>query len=315
MKIFLGVIALICALSAFASTGESRTFIYDGSLDSTELLLKGEKTHTEYRVEDVPSTCYRREVVGYTTVCRGGHYGPYPRPYPYPGPHYPGPYPYPQGCYQSPIYREIPYSCVRTVRTPFEVKDFDVDARVNLTVTRNGEALPKEKFTVSLKGDVLTLLMSGSRRFVGVLKTEVVNERMAGSVKIIDANYAIDLVDAEELSAAIKLRRISMNRGVVNLSAGRMADRGDLTLALTVVKKKALGRDEVLLNRTLARGEFEAQPEDGVATNIDVDTTKLGLDLKNGKFSITARLFFAGKVLNRIELPALEATRTLIYKN
>jgi hypothetical protein len=300
-----------------ASTGETKSFLYDGSQESVELLLRGEKTHTEYRVEDLPSTCYRNEVVGYHTVCTGGHYGPYPRPYPhpYPGPHHPGPHPYPRTCYREPIYRQIPYSCIRTVRTPYEVKDFDVDTKVVLNVVRNGEAVPAEKFTVTLRGDQLTLMMDGSKRYVGVVKNESIKEQMAGSVKVIDAVYNVELVDTQEVVAAIQLKRIAMNKGVVELKAGKFADRGDLGLSLTIVKKKALATDEILLDRILTAGEYDAQAEDAIATNIDVNTQALGLNLKGGKFSITAKLFLKGKVLNRIQLPELEASRTLIYKN
>ncbi len=320
MKLFFSVIALCVSLSGLASTGETKTFNYDGSQDSVDLLLKGEKTHTEYKVEDVPSTCYRQEIVGYSTICTGGgYYGPgrgypgpgYPRPYP--GPYYPSPYP--QTCYQQPIYRQIPYSCIRTVRTPFEVKDFDVDTKVTLTIVKASSEASLEKFTVSLNGDQITLMMNGSKKFIGVVKNETIEPVMAGSVKIINATYNVELVEASVVVTAIKLTKISIKDGLLSVKAGPAAGRGDISVALNVVKKKALASDDTLLDRTLKQGEFTVRSEDAITSSVEVNMPALGLPLKNGKFSITARLFFAGKVLNRIELPALESTRTLIYKN
>lgn len=312
MKMFIGVLALCFSLTGVASTGETKTFIYDGSQDSAELLLRGEKTHTEYKVEDVPSTCYRQEIVGYQTICSGGGYygGGFPRRYP--GPYYPGPYH--RTCWQNPIYRQVAYSCIRTIRTPFEVKDFDVDTKVTLNVTKINAEASVEKFNVTLLGDQLTLMMNGSKKYIGVLKGENVQAQMAGSVKIINASYDIELVNAEDVAAATKLTSISMNRGLLSLKAGRLADRGDLALSLKIVKKKALADDVIVIDRELAKGEYEVLAEDAIASNISVDTKALGINL-NGKYSITAKIYFKGKVLNRTELPELEASRTLIYKN
>jgi hypothetical protein len=312
MKILVGLLALSFSLAGLASTGETKSFTFDGTQNTVELLLKGEKTHTEYKVEDVPWICYRNEVVGYQTVCTGG-YGPYPRPYPYP---YPRPYPAPyRQCYSQPIYRSVPYDCIRTVRTPFEVKDFDVDTKVTLNVANLSEVPASEKLSVTLLGDQLTLTMKGSKKLIGVLKTEAINPQMAGSVKIINAVYNVELVDAQAINDSLKLTKISMSRGVLSLKAGRIGDRGDLTLALNVVKKKALSSDVTLLDRALKVGEYAVEDDADVASNISIDMPALGLELNNGKYSITAKLSFNGRVLNRTELPELEVSRTLIYKN
>ena len=83
MKLVVGLLSLALSFSTLASSGESKSFTYDGSQDSVELILRGEKTHTEYRTETRTTTCYRTEIVGYRTICSGGGYpGPGPRPYP-----------------------------------------------------------------------------------------------------------------------------------------------------------------------------------------------------------------------------------------
>ena len=73
MKMLTGLFALALSLGTFASTVDTKTFVYDGSINSVELLLRAEKTHTEYRVEHRQSTCYRQELAGYRTVCSGGY--------------------------------------------------------------------------------------------------------------------------------------------------------------------------------------------------------------------------------------------------
>ena len=109
MKMLVGLLSIALSFAAIASSGETKTFTYDGTQNSIELLLKGDKTHTEYRYENRNTICYRTEIVGYRTVCSGGGYpGPGPRPGPRP----------PQNCYSQPIYRNVSYPCVETVRIP-----------------------------------------------------------------------------------------------------------------------------------------------------------------------------------------------------
>lgn len=69
MKILM-TLCFIFSLSAFGSTGETRRANYDGSQENVELLLRGTKTHTEYRYEEVARTCYRRVFSHYERVCR-----------------------------------------------------------------------------------------------------------------------------------------------------------------------------------------------------------------------------------------------------
>ncbi len=301
MKLFISILALSISLSGLASTGETKSFTFDGSQDSVDLLLKGEKTHTEYKVEDVPSTCYREVMVGYQTICTGGGYGGgYGR-------RYPGPYT--QHCFQRPIYRSVPYSCIRTVRTPFEVKDFDVDTKVTLNISAANAEGAKEKLTVSLLGDRLTLTMNGSKKFIGVLKTESVDEQMAGSVKIINAAYNVELVDVAGVTSALTMKGISAKSGLIRISADSRMQRSDISFTFKIVKKNALASDVTFIDRVLENHEFKLENND-----IVVDPSELHASLYKGKWAITAKLSFNGKVLNHTELPALETSRTLILK-
>lgn len=313
MKMLLGLFSLTLSFSSLASTIDSKSFIYDGSVNSVELLLRTEKTHTEYRIEHRPSTCYRQEMVGYRTVCTGG---PGPRPYPGPGPRpYPGPGPA-RHCWTEPVYRTVAYSCMQTVNIPHEVKDYDVDARVIIDVTKiSPEATPGESFRATLKGDTLTFDVNGSRKFFIVRKKQDIRSSMRGSVKMIDALLAAELVEAAPVIKAIKMSDIAIDNGILNFNIGPVASVANIGFELKVVKMKTFGSDTVLLDRELLTSEVEVNTSEN-GSMAGVDFNKLGLEMANGKFSITAKTFakFSGNLMNSSQYQELSASRTLIYK-
>lgn len=310
MKFMVGILSLSLSLSfaSLASSGETKTFEYDGTQNSVELLLKGEKTHTEYRYETRRSTCYRTDMVGYRTICSGGGYNG-PR-----GPHYPGP----RTCYQQPVYRQVAYPCNQTVQVPYEVKDYDVEASVLVDVTNlAGSATPGERFSVTLDGDQLSLQAAGSKKFFLVQKKHDLRARMNGSVKMIDGLYAVELVEAAPVLRALKMTNISLQKPTLNFNLGPIEDRKHIGFSLTVVHKRALGSDNVIFDRELASSEVVLNSS-SVATAAAVDTQKLGVSLNDRKYSLTARAFFkgSGPLLNKSQFgDDVETSRTLIYKN
>lgn len=322
MKMLTGLLTLALSCSTIASTVDMKTFVYDGSVNSVELLLRAEKTHTEYRVEQRQSTCYRQEIAGYRTICTGGGYGPGPGyPYPGPGPYprpYPRPYPGPsRHCWSEPVYRSVPYSCIQTVNVPFEVKDFDVDARVIVDVTKvSPEITPGETFNITLNGDALSFNVKGSRKFFVVKKKQDVRATMNGSVKMIDALLATELVEAAPILKAIRMDGISVENDILNLNLGPVETLSNLGIELKIIKKKTFGSDKVLFDRELTASEFAlATSTNGADANINV--SKLGVELEGGKFSITAKAFakFSGNLMNSSQFEALSSSKTLIYTN
>ena len=315
MKMLIGLFSIALSFSSVASTVDSKTFVYDGSVNSVELILKTEKTHTEYRTENRQSTCYRQQIVGYSTICSGG-YGPgYPHPGPYPHP-YPGPYRGGRNCWSQPVYRSVPYSCMQTVRIPFEVKDYDVDARVIVDVTKvSPELTPGETFTVSLKGDLLSFNVQGSKKFFIVKKKQDVRATMNGSVKMLDAVLAAELIEAAPVLKALKMTTISMNDGILNFDLGPVESRSNIGIDLKIVKVKTFGSDTVILDRELTDSEVEVNASaDGSEAGINV--SNLGVELKGGKYSLTAKAFakFSGNLMNSSQFEDLSVSRTLIYK-
>lgn len=324
MKMLICLFTVALSFSAVASTVDTKTFVYDGSQNSVELLLKAEKTHTEYRTEDQRTTCYRTEVVGHSTICTGGNYGPgYPGPG-YPGPYYPRrgpghPYPgnhFPRHCSSQPILRTVPYSCIQTVRIPFEVKDFDVDARVIIDVTKlSPEATSGETFKVILRGDELSYNVVGSKKFFIIKKKQDVRSTMNGSVKMIDGVLAAELIEAAPVLKAIKMTDISIENDVLSFGIGQVETRANLGFSLKVVKLKTFGSDTVILDRELVKSEVEVTAS-STGSDAGVNVSKLGIELSKGKFSLTAKAFakFDGKLMNGSDYEELTASRTLIYK-
>lgn len=306
MKMFSGLLFLALSFSSLASSGESKTFVYDGTQSSIQMVLNGEKTHTEYRTDVIQTICYRQEIVGYRTVCTGGGYGPGPRPRPMPG----------RVCSQHPIWRTVSYPCSQTVRTPYEVKDYDVNAQVLLDVSALESTLkPNEKFTVTLHGDDLTITAQGSKNFFLVLKKQDKQPYMSGSVKFIDALYAVELVEAQPVLKALSMTNISIKDSLLSVKMGPVAQPENIGFSLNIVRKRTLASDIVLFDRELSATEATVDSAANGAT-LSVDTSKLNVELEGGKFGITAKAFFkfSGALMNKSQFDELEASRTLILK-
>jgi hypothetical protein len=307
MKMLVGLLSLVLSFVSIASSGETKTFTYDGTQNSVELLLKGEKTHTEYRYEQRTTTCYRTEIVGYRTICTGGGY---PGPGPRPGPGYPG-----RNCYQEPIYRQVAYPCTQTIQIPYEVRDFYVDAKVIVDVTNlTGISTPGEKFVVTLQGDNLSIQTVGSKKFFLMLKKQDIRENMNGSVKFMDGLYAVELIEAAPVLKALKMTNISIENSILSFGLGPVANRANIGFSLVVVKKK-IGSDILLFDRDLDASEVVINAENA-GSSADVNVQTLGIKLTGGKYGLTAKAFFkaTGTLMNQSQFGDVLATsRTLIY--
>ena len=310
MKMFVGLLSLALSFASIASSGETKTFTYDGTQNSVELLLKGEKTHTEYRYEQRQTTCYRTETVGYRTICTGGSGPGYPGPRPGPGYPQPG-----RNCYREPIYRQVAYPCTQTIQIPYEVTDFYVDARVIVDVANlTGVSTPGEKFIVTLQGDNLSIQTVGSKKFFLMLKKLDLRANMNGSVKFIDGLYAIELVEATPVLKALTMTNISIENSILSFGLGPVANRANIGFSLVVVKKK-LGSDTVLFDRELDSSEVIINAA-SAGTSADVNVQTLGVNLSGGKYGLTAKAFYkaAGTLMNQSQFgDVLETSRTLLY--
>lgn len=292
MKLFSAIVMLVLATSSFASS-QTKTFFYDGTQDSVSMSLRAEKTHTEYRYEQRPSICYRQEV-HYEVRCHGR----------------------PMSCYQVPVYRTISYPCMETVRVSYEVWDYDVEANVDLKIAKLPAALPVgETIKVTLSGDRLSLSANGSKNFFILSQETAMASQMNGSVKFIDASYALNLVEAAPVVKALEMTDISLKNSVLNFKMGPVEVRDLIGFSLEVKKSPILGTDTVLFNRELKSSEIMIASEaESASANINIKD--LGVNLIGGRYTLTAKTFFKheGTLINKDQFEQVEASRTLIYK-
>lgn len=293
MKMLSAVLMLVLSISAFASS-ETKTFFFDGSQDAIQMSLRAEETHTEYRYEQIRTTC-ARQVVHYRTSCHHTPHG--------------------NVCQTIPYYRTVYYPCIQTVRVPYEVKDFDVEATVDLKV-KGVENMPAgETFKVTLNGANVSIAASGSRAFFIILKKQAVSSSISGSVKFVTASYEAELVPAASVVKALEMTNISIKDSVLSFTMGPVAAPELIGYHLTVKKAPILGSDTVLFDRELATGEIQLNSAERSSIG-KVDIEKLGVSLSSGRHTMTAKAFFKheGTILNASQFETTEASRTLIYK-
>lgn len=294
MKTLTAILLALFAIGALASS-ETRSFFFDGSQSDVQMSLRSEETHTEYRWEQIRTICYRQEVY-YRTQCRNT----------------------PQGrvCQTVPYYRTISYTCIQTVQVPYEVKDYDVEATVDLKVT-NTTALPAgENFKVTLDEDRLSLAATSTgKRFFIILKDQRISSSINGTLKLIDASYTAELVEASPIVKALDVTNISIKDSLLSFKMGPVSVRSAIGFRLTVKKAPVLGSDTVLFDRELAKSEIQlSTAEQSSAANVDIE--KLGVELSSGRHTLTATAFFkyVGTIINSSDFERTEASRTLIYK-
>jgi len=287
MKLLAILFTLLMSLGAFAETG---SFFFDGTNPTGSLNLRSEETHTEYRYETRHTICHRQEVV-YRRVCRQG--------------------PNRQRiCENRPHYRTVSYPCTERISIPYQVKDFDVEANINISVLNSPEGA-RENFTFSLNQASLSINALGSKKFYIVLKSSNENVRIYGRLKVIEADYQVELVDASSLKNAISVNNLSVKNNVLTYKVGQKELSPYIGHTLQVNKAPLIGSDTTLFNRELSRGEYTLSG--GTAS---VDLSLLGVEMTSGRHTITPKVFLklGGRILNESQFDATEASKTLIYK-
>lgn len=305
MKLLLGLAVLSLSFSSFAS--ETARFLFDGTQTSTSFSLNAEKTHAVFKTEDVLSTCYDREISGYRTSCISGNYRPYPNGYPgnFPGGYYDPRNRYPQPgvnfpgsgtCVEEPIYRSKPYSCLKPITTVVQVKEYDVEAKVNFKVLNSTALKAKEDFTVTLIGDVIKVTVKGSKNFLVVLKKPLIKNTFNGAVKYMEAELEVELIEAQTLFKALKSYELSLTSGILNFAIGPEFSPDNFAFSLNVLKKR-FGADRIVFDRDLVTSELNLQ--DGAL--VSVDLSRLKIEFSGGKYDVTGKVTFKpeGILINR----------------
>jgi len=242
---------------------------------------------------------------------------PEPRPNPRPNPNpYPNPRPQPPVCYDEPIYREVAYSCLKTISVPYEVVDHE--SRANVEVKMSAAPATKPQSGNCGIGFVLTGdNFSASNSCREYLAVALIGRQENGSVK--NYSYFINLFDAEKLFAPLAggLADLQVNGSTLLVRTGDLRANSNFSLKLYVERKRFLKDDIVLINRVLAPTEFSYQPENERTGLVKINLDKVLGGFEEGKkHVIKVDLDLAlpqGSIINGSPLPQLhqQATTTV----
>lgn len=274
MKFIIGLLLAFSTQLSLASTTDSVQFFYQGSEPTKLINLSTEKTHTEYREVQVPSTCYRTEyryqchmVPGHCrTVCHNGRCRRVCSP--------------PRRvCRTIPV--RIPYQCTRIERHPYEVFDYFVNSNIEFSFTGD-TARAAESFTVTQNGDQVSMSVQDSQKHALVLKNERRSENLSGNTKFLNIKYLVEFVDIEDAKASLAngLYDVRLNGSVLTFKVGQGYNLQDFKNNIRIYQNRLLGSDTLLLDRNLATHEVEATVQGG-AQVISIDLSTLGVNLPN----------------------------------
>jgi hypothetical protein len=271
----ISLLAFLFSLSVFADTSDQKSFVYDGSFETLEVFLRSEKSHTEYRVENRPSTCYRPQIVGHRSICvgEGRRSGPNPRPFPAP-----------RQCWSEPVIRTVPYSCIRPVNVEYQVKDYDVYAQVFVDIKNLSPQInPQETIFINLRGEILSVEAKGSKKFFILKNRFELSERRFRKTKEIRGRLDLALVDASPYVGALNISELRFNNGELSFR-GQNWIHG-IGFKLKVEKLRFLASNKLIFERDLLSHEVTStQRGEGVEHSLNL--AQIAPSLGEGKYKI-----------------------------
>jgi hypothetical protein len=324
-SIILSLCLIFTALTASASSVDQRQFSFNGPRSLEQFDLAADLTRTEYRIETIAKTCYRQVLDYYRTdcysrpvqrctyrqpvcrdvrgsdgrirrVCSGG--GNYCQTV------------YVRECRQVPVYRSEPYTCYEQVRVPYEVFERKVEAKVSVVLNdAPAGQTAQENFTVELRGNVLTLRVSGSGNFL-ITKLENISGEIENGVEKINAQYQVNFYDMQPL-------RDLFNTGVSSLEVSRTQIVAKVPYELEtelvgvhmdLERKKLFAKNPVIIKRVLNPNEYLLGAGE-LSINIPGALAK-------GRYALKLKLFLKGDgaILNAQQLSQTSVTKEIKFK-
>lgn len=342
MKIFHSILVIftisIVPVITFASHGETKRFIFNGEQTQSFLSLNGEKTHTEYRSEQVPRTCYQDVYYGslqvcrdipqtrcYTTarschqectysgnrrmcknVCRGGericntHYE--------------------RVCTIEPQYRSEPYTCYQTIQTPYEVFDYNTQAEITFNYGQLPEGIsPNEEFVVTFDGENISIKVKGSNRLITFQRNKSSETYWSNKTKVLSIIIDLSFGDQKELLKPIAedIQNIKIDKDTISFEIGKVFNPNNLFTNLKIQERRLLIGKKVIFNRPLTHGQYYLEDR-GNKTVVTINLRELGLKrIKNKKyfFTISSQLKFDMAILTEgLNIPNLTLTKKIEKK-
>lgn len=275
MKNLILIMTLLMSSVVFADTVDTRSFYFNGDVQSTNLQLNTEKTRTEYRQVQVPATCYRityRRVCDNRPpvcrnvcqngrcrrVCSGGG-----------------------GQMCRDVQVRVPYSCMRYEQRAYEVHDYYVNTNVVLNFDLTGvDGGAAENFRVRVDGERAGLNVDTSKNYAIVMKNQYRQEARRGDSKDIDLTYELGFIKTKEINETLGrgIQNVSLKNGILRFSVGRGFNTQEFTQNIKVYRNRSLGSDILLFDRNLSENEMEINTN-GSASELTIDLASLGIQV------------------------------------
>ena len=312
MKLVLFLMICFVATTTHASTGETSTFLFDGTLATHLATLQGEKTHTEYYTEEYETTCSREVYEGQGTVCRrtGGGYRCRQ------GTDDCEPLPEREECSSYPIYRTEYYSCTQTRTLSREVFDYPTEAVVKLTVLNADQVSgAQENIQVKLWGEELTVTAKGSKAFIIEIQKRDVKKSIEGTVRRAEYDITLSLTPAAPILAALNVKNMKVKSNAIDYDMGKVTSELKIAHRLRLAKRGLLGGEDTFYNEVLPRTALR-QTETNAGSHFRVELKDVGQSLSKGKFGVELTAFYQASefgVINAGDFKSLESKFKVVY--
>ncbi|MFP5491453.1 MAG: hypothetical protein ACLGG0_08130 [Bacteriovoracia bacterium] len=312
MKIVLLFVLLLTASLTHASSGESSTFQFDGTLSEHLATLKGDKTHTEYYTEEYESTCSREVYEGTGTVCRRTGGGTRCRQ----GTNICEPLPEREECSPYPIYRTEYYSCTQTRTLSREVYDYPTEAVVKVSVLNAGEIQgANENIQIKLTGEELTLSAKGSKAFIIEIQKKDVKKSVEGNVRRAEYDIELSLTPAAPVLAALNVKKMKVKSNAIDYDMGKVTSDLKIAHKLRLAKRGLFGGEDTFYDEVLPASVLK-QTETSSGSHFRVELKDVGQTLSKGKFGVEVKAFYQASsfgVINEADFKSLESKFKVVY--
>lgn len=312
MKLVLILLFTLVTTTTHASTGESSTFLFNGTTSEHLVTLKGDKTHTEYYTQEYQTTCSREVYDGMGTVCRRTSGGTRCRQ----GTDICEPLPDREECSSYPTYRTEYYSCTETRRLSREVYDYPTEAVVKVSVLNASEIQgAQENIQIKLWGEELTLSAKGSKAFIIEIQKRDVKKSVEGNVRRAEYDITLSLTPAAPVLAALNVKKMKVKNNAIDYDMGKVTPDLKITHQLRLAKRKLFGREETFYNEVLPASVLK-QTETASGSHFRLELKDIGQSLSKGKFGVEVKAFYQGSsfgVINAGDFKSLESKFKVVY--
>ncbi|MBY0515871.1 MAG: hypothetical protein K2P81_03110 [Bacteriovoracaceae bacterium] len=312
MKAFLITTFLCLTLSsAFASSGETSHFLFDGTRSDHQVTLSGEKTHTEYETEYYETTCSREVYTGEGTVCRRSGGGTRCRQ----GTNICEPVPEREECHSIPTYRTEYYSCTQSRTVSHEVYDYPTEAVVSVKVL-GSQASANEDISIRLHGEELSVTAKGSKNFIIEMVKRDVTKSVEGNVRRSVYDIELSLTPAAPVLAALNIKNMLVKSNAIDFDMGPMNPSLKIATKLRLAKRGLLGGEDTFYNEVLPAAVLK-QTDTASGSHFRVELKDVNQKLDHGKFGVELTAFYQASalgVINEGDFKSLESNFKVIYK-